>query len=164
MALKIRERDGLRKVGHTTMASHNIFPLGCRWLKISSSASMATISAIPNGMSAIRPKSAGGHQGVVWIQSFPLLGHRFTPARDRQGLALSGRYMPGSLVRGCYWLFAANLYMCIHMHTHVHIHAYTYIQIHIYKSIDKIINQVYWSLNYDNELSVTNNSSISNSI
>ena len=29
-----------------------------------------------------------------------------------------------------YWLFAANLYMCIHMHTHVHIYAYTYIQIH----------------------------------
>ena len=29
-----------------------------------------------------------------------------------------------------YYLFSANLYMCIHEHTHLHIYAYTYVQIH----------------------------------
>ena len=66
-----------------------------------------------------------------------------TPASDRQGLALGGRYICQAAwsaaaiyarqyawSAAAYWLFAANLYMCIHIHSHVHIHAYTYIQIH----------------------------------
>ena len=48
MTLRVRARDGLRKVGHTTMASaqnpHSWVPLA---LKKSSSGSMATLSHTP---------------------------------------------------------------------------------------------------------------------
>ena len=43
-----------------------------------------------------------------------------TPAHDRQGLARSGRWHSVWSMTA-YWLFAANLHMCIQMHTHIHI-------------------------------------------
>ena len=93
--------------------------------KISSSASMATLGHTQWWF--IRPKSVDDHQGVVWNQSFPLLEH--TPVTGRASCLAAT--IPGSWSAAVCELFAANLYMCIHVHTHVHIHAYTYTYAHV---------------------------------
>ena len=46
------------------------------------------------------PKAAGDLQGVVWIQSFPLI-ELLLMINTASRLAAA---MPGSLVRGCLWV------------------------------------------------------------
>ena len=53
-----------------------------------------------------------------------------SPAHDRQGLALSGRYSRQFWSTAAYWLFAANLYICMHTHTYAYTHARTHMHIH----------------------------------
>ena len=120
MTLRVRERGGLCKVGHTNMASAQNLHSGVQLaLYKSSSTSMATLSHIP--WRVVRPVIRLPPRGGL-DSEFP---SSRTPAHDRQGFALSGRYARRFGPR-LYWLFAANLYMCIRMHTHVHKHTYTY--------------------------------------
>ena len=48
----------------------------------------------------VRPKSASDHQGVVWIQSFPLLGN---PAVTGMASRLAAA-IPGSLAGGYFFV------------------------------------------------------------
>ena len=133
VTLRIRERGILRKVGHTTMASAH-YP--------SSGVPLANNKLIsPNGYSkpypmvVCTPKVSRSPPRGGLDSEFPCPR---TLAHDRQGLVLSDRYARQLIWSvAAYWLFAANLYMCIHMHIHVHIQAYTYPYMctHIYTSI-----------------------------
>ena len=62
----------------------NILPQGCRSLKISSSASLATLSH--TNWWFVLSKSSGDHQRVVWIQSFPLPEHPPVTSRLAAGI------------------------------------------------------------------------------
>ena len=96
---------------------------------------MATLSNTPWWF--IRSFSTSGHQGVVWIQSFPLLGH--SPATGKASRLAAA--MPGSSVRSCLLVILSQP---IHVYTHAHtrtytcMHIYTYTRshtyIHIYRS------------------------------
>ena len=114
-----------RSVKHLRLQP-NIVPQGCRWPKTSSSASMATLSYTQWWF--VRPKSTGDHQGVVWVQSFPLLGHPSLAGRASRLEALCQAVWSAAV----YWLLAANLYMHIYIHTLIHIHVYTILHIYLY--------------------------------
>ena len=135
LTLRIRERGGLRKVGHTTMALAQYPPSGVLWLKISSSASMATLSHTQ--MVVRMPKVSRWPPRGGLDSEFP---SPMAPARDRQSLALCGRCgrQFGRQLLNCR-LFTATPYMRIQMRTHVHIHAYTYtytyVCTHLYSSV-----------------------------
>ena len=93
------------------------------WFKIRSSTSMATISHTQWWF--VPPKLASDHQGVVWIQ-FPCPR---TPARERQGLSLSGRYAR-QLGPRLHIGYAQLTYTCAYTCTHTYIYMHTHIQIH----------------------------------
>ena len=67
-------------------------------------------------------------------QSFLLQGHSLLTGRASRLASIC----QAAWSAAAYWLFAANLNMCIHMHTHVHMHActnaYTHVRTHIPKA------------------------------
>ena len=113
---RVRERGGVQKVCHTTMATAQYPSSGVPLIKISSSASMVTSAKVSRWL----PRDGLDSE-------FP---SPRTPARDRQFLAISSRYArqfdPWLLI----WLFAANLYIPIHIRKHIYIYMHTHIHIH----------------------------------
>ena len=104
-----------KKVNHTTMVSPTSSLRGAVVLKISSSASM------PYSKVVHMPKCASDHQGVGWIQSFPLQRHPpVTGSASRFATA-----MPSSLVQYCLLIIYSKP-------IHIYMHIYIYISTHLY--------------------------------
>ena len=98
MILRVRERGGLRKVGHTTMASAKKPSLrGADGFK----ENLSRLNGYPKHypMMVHTPISAGGHHGEVWVQNFFFLGH---PPMTGRASRLAAA-MPGSLSAAAYW-------------------------------------------------------------
>ena len=132
VTLKVRERYGLQKICHKTIASAKNPHLGVQLALKSSSASMATLSRAP--WCFIRPVSRWPQRGGRF-QSFPPR----TPAHDRQGHALSGCYErpfgPCCILVNCSKPMHVHAHAHIYMHTHIHI---LYICVHTYIHIHRL--------------------------
>ena len=118
MTLRVRERGGLRKVGHTTMASaqnpHSWVPLALKEKLISLNGYPKPYPIVVHTPIVSKWPPSGGVDSKF---SYP----NRIPAHDRQGIALSGRPLCQTVWSAAAdWLSAANLYICMYLDTHTY--------------------------------------------
>ena len=121
----------------------NIFPHGCRSLKISSSTSMAPLSHTQCWF--VCSKSASDHQGVVWIQSFPFLGNQSeTGWASPLAATMPAKQFGPRLLIG----YLQLSYTCVHTYTHTNIHIHTCAHTHMrpatYQGPSVLMLKTYW--------------------